>query len=317
MFAAPQEIETEVFASLPDSLRITDRTSQWVEFRQKGSTPAHSPLVQMDSYLEGPSFDKDGNLYCTDIPYGRIFRVSPDGVFTVVAEYDGNPYGLKIHKDGRIFICDHKNGIVVLNPDKGEVKPVVFQFGIEHFKGVNDLVFASNGDLYFTDMGASSLINPTGRVFRLRSDGELELLLNNVPGCNGLVLNPNETLLFVAAMRANAIWQVPLQPSGGITQAGSKVGVFIHLTGGLSGPDGLAVDEEGSLAICQSGFGSVWLFSKWGEPLYRIRSCKGVRTTNLAYGGPERKMLYITEAESGTILRAKMPVPGHLMYSHM
>lgn len=317
MYAAPPVIETEVFACLPNSLRKSGKHSRWVEFRAKGSTPMDSPLERMDSYLEGPSFDRKGNLYCVDIAYGRIFRVSPDGVFSVVIEYDGEPYSCKVHKDGRIFVADRLHGIMVLDPEKGTIETLAHRSGMESFKGVNDMAFASNGDLYFTDPGNSSLNDPTGQVFRLRADGGTEVILRNVPGSNGLVLNPKETILYVAATRGNAVWRVPLLPGGGVIQSGAKVGLFIQLSGSLSGPDGMAVDEQGNLAVCHSGNGCVWLFSRTGEPLYRIKSCTGgLRTTNCAYGGPDRKTLYITEAETGNIIMAKMPVPGRIMYSH-
>jgi len=64
------------------------------------------------------------------------------------------------------------------------------------------------------------------------------------------------------------------------------------------------------------GFGAVWIFDRHGEPLYRIRSCAGRHMTNLAYGGPDRKTLYITESESGSILRVTLPTPGKKMFSH-
>ena len=73
---------------------------------------------------------------------------------------------------------------------------------------------------------------------------------------------------------------------------------FIQLSGGLSGPDGMAMDEQGNLAVVHAGFGTVWHFSPQGEPLARIRSCAGIRTTNIAYGGPDRRTLYITECRA-------------------
>lgn len=314
MFAAPPVIETEVFAELPATLRVSGRKSKWVEFRKKGQ-PVDKPET-INSYLEGPAFDRDGNLYCVDIPYARIFRISPRGEFSVIAEYEGEPNGLKIHQDGRMFIADRQHGIMLLDPALGKVTPHVDEVAGERFKGINDLVFGQDGDLYFTDQGNSSMNDPSGRVFRLRADGELELILDKVPGPNGLALNPSENLLYVNVTRMNNVWRIPLLPQGGIMQLGAKIGVFIQLSGSLSGPDGLAVDSEGNLAVCHSGLGTVWLFSRYGEPLYRIKSCRGIRTTNLAYGGPGFKTLYITESESGTILKASMPVPGHPMYSH-
>ena len=303
MFQPPQEIATTVFAELPARFRRPEQSSEWKR-GQPGETHAHSAL-------EGPSFDREGRLWCVDIAFGRIFRVSAGGEFELVAEYDGEPNGLKIHRDGRIFIADYKNGIMRLDPATGAVVSVLARHRLERFKGVNDLVFASNGDLYFTDQGLTGLHDPTGAVYRLRADGTLDQLLDNVPSPNGIVLNPQETQLYVAVTRGNCVWRVPLLEDGGVT----KVGNFIAMSGGV-GPDGLAVDQKGNLAVAHVGLGSVWLFSPQGEPLYRIRSCRGLRTTNIAYGGPDGKSLFITETETGSILKAELPVPGQPMYSH-
>ena len=73
---------------------------------------------------------------------------------------------------------------------------------------------------------------------------------------------------------------------------------------------------SGNLVVVHAGFGTAWLFSALGEPLTRIRSCAGIRTTNVAYGGPDRRTLYITEAEHGVVLRARLEVPGRPMFSH-
>src|SRR5690606_1513064 len=139
-----------------------------------------------------------------------------------------------------------------------------------------------------------------------------EVLLDCLAGPNGLVLNREETVLYVACTYWNAIVRIPLR-SRGI----GKAGIHIQLSGSPTGPDGLAVDEQGNLAVVHAGFGTVWLFSSFGEPLYRIRSCAGLRTTNVAYGGKDNRSLFITEAEQGVILRADLPVPGKAMFSHI
>src|SRR5581483_159516 len=144
LFGPAERIETRVFARLPETLRIKGRKSAWAF--GKGSDNLHS-------FLEGPCFDRAGNLFVTDIPYGRILRVTPDGTWSVVTEYDGWPNGLAIHRDGRIFIADHKRGIMVLDVASGRVDPVLEGVRREGFKGTNDLTFARNGDLYFTDQG--------------------------------------------------------------------------------------------------------------------------------------------------------------------
>jgi len=302
LFAPPQVIDTTVFARVPDTLRRARRT-EWAD-ANRGGTP-------VDCFLEGPSFDRAGNLYVTDIPNGRVFRISEDGAFTVVAEYDGEPNGLKIHRDGRIVITDYKNGLVQLDAETGAITPMLGRRHSERFRGVNDLVYASNGDLYFTDQGQTGLHDPTGRVYRLGADGRLDCLIDRVPSPNGLVLSPDERILYVAVTRANAIWRLPLMLDGTV----SKVGTFIQMSGG-TGPDGIAMTETGGLAVCHVGLGTVWLFSPLGEPLYRVRSCAGLNTTNLAFGGPDRKSVFITESETGTILKATVPFPGQPMFSH-
>ena len=302
MFAAPPDIETRVFARLPDEFRRPNTRSHWADLQMRGA--------ELESFLEGPSFDRAGNLYVVDIPYGRIFRVSPDAAWTLVAEYDGEPNGLKIHRDGTIYIADHKHGIMRLDPDTGAVEPFIDRPRLERFKGTNDLFFAANGDLYFTDQGQTGLHDPTGRLYRATAEGGLECLLDTIPSPNGLVMNLDETILYLAVTRANNVWRVPFMRDG----QPSKVGVFVQMSGGLAGPDGMALDAEGNLAVAHAGLGSVWLFSPLGEPIARVRSCEGVMTTNVAYGGADRKTLYITESQSGTILAADMPAPGKAMY---
>jgi gluconolactonase len=302
MYAAPPLLETEIHTVLPETLHIWGGDSAWIRTRGAGD---------LHSFLEGPSFDRDGNLYCVDIPHGRIFKISPAGEWRVFADYDGEPNGLKIHKDGRLFVADHKRGLLVFDPKTAEMTVALDRALHEGLKGLNDLVFAANGDLFFTDQGQSALQDPSGRVFRLRAGGELDFLIGGLAGPNGLVLNKEENLLYVALTRTNQIISVPLRAN---YQGIGKAGVFIQLSGSPTGPDGMALDEDGNLVVVHAGFGTVWMFTRLGEPLYRIRACTGMRTTNVAYGGPERRTLFITEAERGAINKVELPVPGRLMY---
>jgi gluconolactonase len=291
----PKVIETEIYSTLPEKFR--------------GGASA-SPSRKRRNFLEGPSFDREGNLYCVDIPMGRVYRVSPRAEWEIVVEYDGEPNGLKIDREGRMFIADHRNGILLLDPKAGKVVPFLEGPSKQRFKGVNDLVFARNGDLYFTDQGSTGLHDPTGCVYRYTAGGKLECLIDTVPSPNGLVFNRRESELFVAVTRANAVWRIPLDDGGGI----SKVGLFVQLFS--PGPDGLALDEEGNVVVTHPGLGLVWLFSKRGEPLYQVKSCAGEMTTNIAYGGADRKTLYIVDSAEANLLTARMPVAGKLMHSH-
>ena len=304
-FHPPKDVPTTLFARLPDELRGVNDDNEWVRHQPAGS-PSHS-------LLEGPSFDRAGNLWCVDLPNGRIYRINPAGEFHVAAQYDGWPNGLKFHRDGRIFIADYKHGIMVMDPVSGRVEPYLQRANLERFKAVNDLFFAANGDLYFTDQGQTGLHDPTGRLFRVSVAGRVECLLDNVPSPNGLVMNLQETMIYLAVTRGNCVWRVPLTRDGGV----AKVGIFVQLSGGWGGPDGLAMDSEGRLAIAHVGMGCVWIVDRLGEPVYRVRTCADLHTTNAAFGGPEGKTLFITESGSGSILRAELDVPGKPMFGQL
>jgi gluconolactonase len=308
MYAPPNPVPATVFARLPDTFRRKRRTA-WGDVNAAGAA--------LDCFLEGPSFDRAGNLYVTDIPFGRVFRVSPGGDWTLVTEYDGWPNGLKIHRDGRLFITDYKRGIVLLDPDTGKVTPLIETVTSESFKGVNDLFFAANGDLYFTDQGQTGLHDPTGRVYRYGADGRLERLIDTVPSPNGLVMNLAETVLYVGVTRANAVWRLPLMPDRTV----SKVGLFIQMSGGHGGPDGLALDAEGGVVVAHPST-SVWRFDERGRPTHVLDPGEDMFCTNVAFGGADSRSLFAVVSrrggriDGGVILRAEMPVPGKAMFSH-
>ncbi len=114
MFAPPPSVQARIFARIPDRLRFADRASDWAR--------EHRPGLPTDCFIEGPSFDRDGNLFLVDIPFGRIFRMDRDGSVECFVEYDGFPNGLKIHPDGRLFVADRKLGIVTVDPTTREVE---------------------------------------------------------------------------------------------------------------------------------------------------------------------------------------------------
>jgi gluconolactonase len=293
----PRVIETRVFATLPEKFRRKGVRTAWADANRGGRAA--------DCFLEGPSFDADGNLYLVDIPFGRVFRVSATGAWTLVAEYGGWPNGLKIHRDGRILIADYMHGLMELDPRAGTVRPVLTSRNSESFKGCNDLYIAGNGDIYFTDQGQTGLHDPSGRVYRLATDGRLDCLLSNAPSPNGLVLDARERVLFVAMTRDNSVWRAPLMRDGGL----AKVGRFCALFG-ASGPDGLAMDEAGRLIVAHASLGHVFVFAPDGQCVARVKSCAGKTCTNIAFGGPDRRQLYITESETGSVLIADLDVSG-------
>lgn len=213
MYPPPTIIEAELFTRLPQKFERPGSETEWANVNLHGR--------RITSFLEGPSFDRDGNLYVVDIPFGRLFRITPIGDWSLVAEYDGWPNGTAIHRDGTIFIADQRHGIKRFDPSTGKVETFLAHDHLEGFRGCNDLVFASNGDLYFTDQGQTGLQDPTGRVFRHRAEGRLDKLVDFAPSPNGLALSPDEKTLYLCVTRANAIWRVPLLPDGRTTKVGN------------------------------------------------------------------------------------------------
>ncbi len=260
-------------------------------------------------FLEGPSFDRDGNLLCVDVQAGRIYRITPDKQWSVLVEYDGTPNGLKLHRDGRAFIADRKNGLMILDPASGKIETLLAgpKAG-QKFKGLNDLHFAANGDLYFTDQGRTGLQDPTGHVYRFTAAGSLDTIIANAPSPNGLVLSKRENALYLAVTRANAIWRIDLDDPA------RRAGLFAQLP--CAGPDGVALDDDGGVVVAHPTLGAVWVFNRIGLPLHHIRTCAGEMTTNVAFGGAANKTLFITESRTGSILSARLPTAGRAMFSH-
>src|ERR1700712_818822 len=106
-FTSPRVIDATVLARLPEHLRLP-RPGAWAA--------ANKPGQVVDCFLEGPSFDRHGHLWLTDIPHGRILRLSPTLEWEVVAETGGWPNGIAIHRDGSLWVADYRAGLLRLDP---------------------------------------------------------------------------------------------------------------------------------------------------------------------------------------------------------
>ena len=131
-FTPPTVIEARVFTRMPDALRRPVR-SEWAD--------ANKPGHVVDCFLEGPAFDNSGNLYLTDIPHGRIFKITAAGDWHEIANTGGWPNGLAIHQDGTLWVADYKKGLLRIDPNTGAVESILGHRNSESFKGINDLIF--------------------------------------------------------------------------------------------------------------------------------------------------------------------------------
>jgi hypothetical protein len=99
-YPPPPTIEAQIYVRIPDNLRCTGQPTEW----RGGSSLPFSGI-----FLEGPTTDKQGNLFITDIPYGRILKVDSKRDVTECIRWDGEPNGLVIREDGKIIVADYKN----------------------------------------------------------------------------------------------------------------------------------------------------------------------------------------------------------------
>jgi gluconolactonase len=285
--------------------------------------PALDQLLSADAQMEiladgfewseGPVWVAAGSyLMFSDIPRNRIVRWK-DGegisVFLEPAGYTGpdrfageepGTNGLALDRSGQLVMCEHGNrqiGRLALDTKQRTV--LARQYRGKRFNSPNDLVFKSNGDLYFTDppYGLPQRENDPAReldffgVYRLTPEGEVTLLTDEMTRPNGIGFSPDEKTLYVAQSDPQAaIWKAfPVKDDG--TLGPSRV-VFDSTrdVGQLKGlPDGMAVDAQGNLWA--TGPGGVWIFNADGKPLGRLLT--GEATANCAFG-EDGSTLFIT-----------------------
>lgn len=255
-------------------------------------------------FPEGPAFDRDGNLFIVNVDTGDISKISPEGRGETFVNTGGAPNGAKFHADGDLFIADRKKGIIAVSP-QGEMRVIADHYQGQKLNGPNDLIFDPHGNLYFTDPHGSSAENPVGCVYRVSSDGKITCLADRLAFPNGLALSPDEKYLFVADTRKNRILRYVLDPP-------VRSYLFSQLNGGW-GPDGMTFDLAGNLYVAQYGGGVVMVIDPKGELVERI-TVRGLFPTNVAFGGADRKTLYVTEVETGSVYFFRTDCPGLPLY---
>lgn len=297
MFGAFAHCDAKLFARLPTPLHWQRPMTDWALMTRPGQ--------RLHSFLEGAVFDVDGSLWLSDVPFGRIFRIDPDGVWQVALSYEGQPHAARPLDGGDMVIADYRRGLLSWRPGTTEPKTLVGEFGGEPFRGLSDLVVGPQGIVWFTDSGRSSLSDPSGRLFRLETAGPMgggpSLALANIPYPNGVAVSDDGASVLIAVTRANAIWRTGAGRNAGLWP---MAGIHIALSGGL-GPDGLCVDPlTGRLAVAQAQAGRAYVFDRVGDPLFVVRT-PGPWTTSVTFG-PDGA-LYVVEAERGEVWRAVLP----------
>ncbi|MCJ7625487.1 MAG: SMP-30/gluconolactonase/LRE family protein [Anaerolineaceae bacterium] len=249
---------------------------------------------------EGPSFDREGILFFVDWDAKCIYRLDQEGKLTEFVNTGGVPTGSKFHKNGDLYVADGDLGILIIKPD-GTMQVAASAYDGVKFRGPNDLVFASNGDLYFTDPKGSDPDHPIGNVYILRGSGEVELFAGGFQFPNGIVFSDDGKTLFLAETYPNHVLAFEIDENG--HEKARRV--FAKLEGGL-GPDGMAFGKDGNLYVAHFGKGVVAVIDPNGVVISELE-LGNKNPTNVAFWGGD---LYVTEVEGGQVIRLDLGVEG-------
>jgi len=168
-------------------------------------------------FIEGPVFDKDGNLWFVEIGSGWIARITAGGRYEKFYDtgIQWGPNGMQMDRDGRLIICHRQLGLIALDPKTKKVKTIVKNYKGKKFNGPNDLVISSKGYVYFTDPWGTGVHNPTGGVYRVNlKTGKIIQLFNNLAFPNGINLSLNEKILYVGECNKNRLLKCDLTAEG-------------------------------------------------------------------------------------------------------
>ena len=282
-------------------------------------------------FLEGGSFDTQGNLWFVAIGSGWVSYLTPEGKLAPVFNCNPppelgqtcEPQGTR-WLDGKLYLTTRHRGILVYDPQTKELKTLVYTYRNQLFKGPNDLDFDAEGNLFFTDPWGTgpgpNLTDQTGAVYQYSRDGMLRKVMDSGLFPNGIAVSPENTLLAVGDFRGGRIWystfqngptmgcpQCPKDPSHS-TFSSVKAGTFFP---GNGGPDGMHYDVRGNLWTAVAGLGGIIQSDRRGIILGFVPVPNDdAATTNFAFGGPDNQYIYLEGATSGTFWRFKAPYPG-------
>jgi gluconolactonase len=312
--------------------------------------PALDALVAADAVIEkvvdhccqwteGPVWVPAGYLLFADIPHNRIMKWTPPSAISVFMQPSGyteaEPFtgrepgsnGMTLDHKGRLSVAGHaaRNVWRLEKMDSSATKTILAErYQGKRLNSPNDLVYRSDGSLYFTDppYGLNTASNtdpkkelPFNGVFRIPDaaspapgskpdDSKLQLLVKDVTLPNGIAFSPDEKVLYVAVSDpAKKIWmRYDVKPDGSL--ANGKVFYDATSETAEGSPDGMKVDRKGN--IYSTGPGGLWIFSPEGKVLGRVLMPE--KSANCWWGEADAKTLYITASTS--VYRMRFKVAG-------
>ena len=308
--------------------------------------PAKATLERVatgfNKWTEGPAWTREGSLMFAEIPANNIVKLVPGQGTTVFMHPSGykgtEPYkgrepgsnGMTLDAKGRLTVAGHAGRTVwrleSLDP-KAQVTVLADSYQGKKLSSPNDLVYKSDGSLYFTDppygLPSHDDTDPTKElqvngVYRIPNAlqqkpgappdrDKLQLVIGDLARPNGIAFSPDEKYLYIAESGKKVWLRYRVQPDGSVTDGALFLDPFADKTTDPKAtdvPDGIRVDKKGNLY--GSGPGGVWIISPDGKHLGTIKVPE--RVANVAWGDKDAKTLYVTASTS--IYRIKLKIPG-------
>ena len=278
----------------------------------RGAEP-EANVAAIVAFTEGPTADRAGNVYFTETTFNRIMKLAPDGKLTVFRENSNAANGLVLDAQERLIACeggDKKGGrprVTRTDLRTGQVEVLAAGFEGKPLNQPNDVTIDNSGRIYFTDFPGP---NPVG-VYRIDTNGKVSRILvaPQIQKPNGIMISPGDETLYLVESNgaeggARMIRAYDLQPGGTVT----NMRVFHNFSPGRSA-DGLCIDVQGNL-YAAAGLNrrrgtsetldtkaGVHVFSAQGK-LQRFIPIPEDTITNCAFGGKDRKTLYVTAGKT-------------------
>ena len=304
--------------------------------------PADAKLERVatgfNKWTEGPVWTREGSLLFAEIPSNRIRRwkpgakdaevfIEPSG-YSLAAPYGGpepGSNGMTLDEEGRVTVAGHARRNVwrleTLDPH-GTITVLADSYQGKKLSSPNDLVYRSDGSLYFTDppyglptqQDTDPLkelkVNGVYRIPNARQHkagappdrDQLQLVISDLPRPNGIAFSPDEKVLYIADSGDKVWMRYSVHPDGSVSDG--KLLLDAKTDKAPGGPDGIRVDKKGN--IYGSGPGGVWIISPEGKHLATIKVPEVV--SNVAWGDADGKTLYVTASTS--LYRIKLSIAG-------
>lgn len=262
------------------------------------------PLTAENSFtagIEGPACDARGNIYAVN--FGReqtIGKVTPDGKADLFVELPGKSTGngIVFGRDGSMYVADYVgHNILRIDPESRAVSVLVHD---DRMNQPNDLALAPSGDLYASDPNWKE---GTGQVWKASPTGELTLVAPNMGTSNGIEVSPDGKTLYVNESVQRNVWAFTIETGGSLTGKRLLKKFDAH------GFDGMRCDVDGNLYITRHGKGTVVKLSPSGEVLREV-DVLGSKPSNLCFGGPDGRTVYVTEVDHRRLVQFRVDHPG-------